>query len=649
MKKCLAALLAWMLAVLPLLAGAETVLPQEEPLALTVGSAEAPTGAFFTGSLGGSEADRAVRSLLHGYSLAAWRGALNGYDINEQVVNGFAVTERQNGDRVYHIALHRDLKYCDGTPITAKDYAFSLLLSASRETEFLGGRSEDTAFIAGAEAYRAGEAPALSGVRLLNDYQINVTVKAEYLPFFYELSFLDIKPYPIQVLAPGCEVKDDGAGVYIKGYSFTARRLKKTILDAEVGYQSHPMVTSGPYRLVEYRNGTAEFEKNPYYKGDQDGRKPIFQSITLLEAAEEDLIAMLAEGRIGLATGCRNKETLEKGLALTLQGGYKASNYARSSLSMIDFCCERPALGSLNVRRAIACCFDKDGFIRAITGGYGLRADGLYSPGQWVYQLARGNRGIRPADTAVSDRNRDPDTYGADLEALEALRRYQIPRSAFDVGEAARLLAQDGWTLNEAGEEYDPERDAVRCKSVEGQMQKLALTMACPEDEAVAAAFETALIEPLRQAGVALTLRPMAADALRALCYAQGERACDMIYTEMDFSPVFDPFSALSPDEAKRGGENVTALRDPLLCRLALDLRGTPPGDLALYCQRWVDFQALFAARLPAIPVFSRQVFDFYIGQMQEYRVKDAENWAQAIVGSVIGEISTEDIDGALR
>jgi ABC-type transport system substrate-binding protein len=69
-------------------------------------------------------------------------------------------------------------------------------------------------------------------------------------------------------------VYDDGYGCYIGNEDqnieepiFTADLLRKTILDPETGYNSHPSVVSGPYMLTSYDYETAHFEINPYFKG----------------------------------------------------------------------------------------------------------------------------------------------------------------------------------------------------------------------------------------------------------------------------------------------------------------------------------------------------------------------------------------------
>ena len=99
---------------------------------LVVGSTTAMSGAFFTDLFGSNTADIDVRALLHGYNLMSWDHETGTYQINDSVVAGMAVSRDAQNNRVYTFDLYGDLKFSDGSAITAKDYAFSILLTASR-------------------------------------------------------------------------------------------------------------------------------------------------------------------------------------------------------------------------------------------------------------------------------------------------------------------------------------------------------------------------------------------------------------------------------------------------------------------------------------------------------------------------------------
>ena len=653
MKKGLACLLALLMILSASLAMAEAPAAAPNYDELVVGSTTAMSGCFFTDMWGRNTADMDVRTLVHGYNLVQWNGELGAYGIDDTVVSGIVVTEDQAGNRSYTLALYEDLVYCDGTPITAKDYAFSLLFSIAPEVAEIGGAVSGADHIYGIDEYKNGESAALAGVRLLGDYQLSITVKAEYLPYFYELALLSVTPYPISVIAPGCEVADDGAGVYIRNIDetieepiFTAELLRETVLNAETGYLSHPAVTSGPYKLVSYdaQTRTAEFEINENYKGNSDGEKPQIQRIIYKPASNGDMISRLESGEYGLLNKCVNADTLDAGMQLVANGDVAVSNYARTGFSFISFNCERPAVQSASVRQAIACCYDKDDFINAYVRNYGLRADGYYGLGQWMYRLVAGS--VEPPVEAPAE-DADAATvaaYEEEIAQWDALNLDNVRVYNVDLEAAKQLLVDDGWTLNRDGEEFDPEKDDVRCKEIDGALTALELKLIYPEGNAVGAALESALVENLASVGVKLELEATPFDALLRLYYRQDARACDMIYLASNFASVFEPSATFNPADAESGVNNTTGIADEALYALAVDMRQTEPGDVLSYCQKWVAFQEAWAELLPAIPVYSNVYFDFYTPTLHNYNVGASTGWAEAIVGAYLGDVETEEV-----
>ena len=644
--------LAWLLAILMILSASLAV--AEAPAAapnydeLTVGTTTAMSGSFFTDMWGNNTADMDVRALLHGYDLMQWKGDVGAYGIDDSVVSGLVVTDDQNGDRTYTVALYEDMTYSDGTPITAWDYAFSILFSVAPEAAEIGAAINSSDYILGIDEYKSGAAQVLSGVRVLGDYQLAITVKGEFLPFFYELALLDYNPYPIHVIAPGCEVADDGAGVYIRNIDetieepiFTADLLRETVLNAETGYLSHPSVVSGPYKLVAYdaEASTAEFEINENYKGNSAGEVPQIARLVFKLVDNESAIAQLESGEIGLLNKCVNADTLDAGMQLVSDGTASVSNYARSGYSFISFSCERPATQSAAVRQAIAHCFDKDSFIAEYVRNYGLSVDGYYGIGQWMYQLVAGS--LEPAVEAPAE---DADEaavaeYEATMAAWEALSLDNLQRYGVDLEAAAQLLAGDGWTLNRDGGEFDPEADDVRCKEIDGALVALDLKLIYPEGNTVGEYLSGAFVENLAACGVKLTVEAKPFEELLRIYYRQQERDCDMIYLATNFANVFEPSGTFSPDDAYQGTDNRSGIADDELYRLAVAMRQTESGEVLEYCQKWVAFQERWTEVLPAIPVYSNVYFDFYAPILHNYNAGANVSWAQAIVGAYLGDV----------
>lgn len=658
MKKSLALILALLLALSAPLALAEPLAGGEQAAApapanyeeLVVGSTTAMSGNFFSDMFGSNTADMDVRTLLHGYNLIQWNGETGAYGIDDSVVSGLIVTDDGAGNRTYTVALYDDLSYSDGTPITAYDYAFSLLLSVAPEVAEIGG-STGKDYLLGVDEYLDGTAAALAGVRVLAEDQLAITVKAEYLPYFYELTMMDVTPYPIAVIAPGCEVADDGEGAYIRNIDetveepiFTAALLEETLLNPETGYISHPGVTSGPYRLTAYdaANSTAEFEINENYKGNSDGELPQIPRLVFRLVTNEDMIAQLESGEIGLINKAMNADTVDAGMRLVTGGTAGVSNYARSGYGFISYNCERPGMDSAAVRQAIAHCLDKDAFIADYVRNYGLRVDGYYGIGQWMYRLVSGALAA-PVEAPAEDADEAAVAeYEAEVAEWEALNLSGIEMYALDTDAAAELLDADGWNLNREGEAFTAGEDDVRCKEIEGEIVPLEFTMIYPEGNTAAESLQATFADNLKRAGIALTMEPKPFAELLQIYYRQVERDCDMVFLATNFGDVFEPSATFNPAEALQGVHNRTGVADEELYNLALEMRATEPGDVLGYCQKWVAFQERWTEVMPTLPIYSNVYFDFYTPTLHNYNAGADTSWAEAIVGAYLGDVEAE-------
>ena len=646
MKKALSLILALLMLGLPLTGIAEQNAVSYDYEHLVVGNATPFNGRFFTDMWGALTSDLDVQKLIHGYNLVEWRTG-GAYNIDPTVVSGIVVTQNQAGDRTYTFDIYSDLQYSDGSPITAWDYAFSWLLSMAPQIADLGGNPKPKEYLKGYQDYMSGKTAYLAGIHVPDSQTIAITIDSAYLPFFYEMALLDCYPYPIGVIAPGCRVADDGNGVYIANGDpnatdpmFTSELLKKTILDEKTGYRSHPSVTCGPYMLTAYDGQTVELALNPYYKGNSDGVKPVIPRLTYKTVANADMVRAFSSGEVGLLNKVVSPAVLDEAIRLTAeQEYYSMTSYARSGMSYIAFCCERMPVQSQAVRQAIALCVDKDAFVADAVGDYGLRVDGDYGIGQWMYTLVTSTENYPAREPGEGANAAAQEAYEAELREWKELSMDSVRRYDLNTSEAVQLLAADGWTLNRTGGNFDPAKDDVRCKLVDGALIPLDLKLSCPVESAIAALLEHHLAAHLAEAGVRLTVEELPVSDLLRRLYRQTERDCDMIYIATNFGIVFDPAASFRPDpDGAVNQSNYTAVNDLTLYDLAVAMRTTEPGDLLGYCRKWIAFQERFQEVEPMIPLYSGVYFDFYPRILQNYDISASATWGEAIVSAYMSD-----------
>ena len=604
---------------------------------LKVGNVTAMRGDFFTDLWGNATSDLDVRALLHSYDLVRWNSEKGGYEVDPSVVSGIVVSEDEEKNRSFFLVLYDDLTYSDGSQITAWDYAFSFLLQIAPEIAEIGGTPKEMEWLLGYDAYRKGEKPYLAGVHVVSDNSLSITLDHEYLPFFFEMGLLSCNPYPISVIAPGVAVKDDGEGVYLANENgpqesiFTAELLQQTINDPATGYRSHPSVVSGPYTLTAWDGVTAEFDVNPNYKGNADGKHPLIPSLTYTLTENGTMIGALQDGTFDLLNKVMRSDVIMQGMALIGGGEVRMSNYPRSGLSMVRFVEGKEAVASQKVRQAIAWCMDRDAIVADYTGNFGQRVDGYYGIGQWMVGLVNGTTEppVDPPEdendaTAVAE-------YEATLEAWDELSLENLTEYALDVEMAQQLLEEDGWTLN---------ADGLRQKEIDGKPVVLSLTLLYPEGNTIAASLEEHFVPHLREAGIALELKPASMAEIARQRLVPEESSAELLYQAMNFPIMFDPSSEFA-GEAERT-ETATASEDEEpqdLYGLSVAMRSTEPGEVLQYVQRWIALQERINEELPMIPLYSNVYFDFYTSLLHDYAVTSNDTWSEGILGAVKAEI----------
>lgn len=564
-------------------------------------------GNLFTTAWGNGAADKDVRDLINGYETTVYtkKGL---YDVNPTAVEKMDTVDNGDGSKTFIFTLQKDLKFSDGSDITAKDYVFSVLLQNSPVFGTVDGADTNkNPELVGFDEFNAGETNAFAGVRLLGDYQFSLTVKSERLPFFYENYLVQVIPYPMAILAPSATITDSENGAVIE--NLTADELAKTIGDPTTGYRYNPSVSAGPYKFVSFDRSSkqAVVEVNPYFKGNYEGQKPSIAKIVLKSVTTANQRDELASGSVDLLTNVSGGTEIEAGLALVDEGKADYTSYDRAGYGRIAFACDFGPTQFVKVRQAIAHLIDGPEFAKQFTGGYGKVVKGMYGVGQWMYQ--------QTAD-----------------EIERTLDDYE-----YDVQKAIALLEEDGWTKNAQGGAY---QSGTRYKEVDGKLMPLEINWANTTPNPVTDLLNTVLPSAFEQAGIKLNATTMEFNVLLQNLQRQGitEPQYHIYNLATGFEPVFDPWYAYNMDDKYMGVFNQNFIKDEELFKLATDLRETDQSDTETYAKKWVAFQQRWNEILPDIPLYSDVYHDFYSTKLRGYgNVDSFWSWTQQILYCWIG------------
>lgn len=571
----------------------------------TVGSFTRLSGSFFTDMWGNNTSDTDVRALIHGLSTVSWTLDRQ-YGIDPNVITEVTAAKDNRGNKTYTFTLNKDLRYNDGTAITAADYVFSVLFQSAGETTDIGAKTLNYAQLVGFAGYQSGKTNEFAGVRLISNTQFSLTIAAENLPYFYELMYVNVTPYPISVIAPGCTVKDDGKGAYIDG-PFTAELLQKTVLDPLTGYMSHPTVTSGAYTLTGYDEaaGVATFVVNPYYQGNYQGIKPVIESIELRPISYDKALEQLAGGEIDIINKSSSGDFIDEGLRRFGEGEFGAINYLRNGYGFLAFACEEGVTSSLAVRQAMAMCFDRSAMISDYLRSYGMEVYSYYGLGQWVAQ---------PYASTMQD---------------------EVTVYAYDTDAAVALLEKDGWKYNAEGKRFAADTDDVRYKKNDkGKLIPLAIRFAQLKDNDAAKWIVDNYAPVLQEIGFSFEATEVTFDELLSHYYRQTDRTYNLMYLATNFAAVFDPYYTFNTGKSYQGTLNTSGISDKKLMNLAKTLRETEPDDEASYQKRWLELMKRFSDVLPTMPIYSNIYYDFFANDLMDYEPNAHWSWPSAILYS---------------
>ncbi len=265
-------------------------------------------------------------------------------DTNLNIRPDLAETWEVSADgTVYTFHIHPNAKFHDGRDVTAQDVVFSWERAASPELQ------SDTVLtymgdIVGVREKYFGEADSISGLKVIDEKTLQVTIDAPKPYFLMKLTF------------PTSFIVDEG--------------------NVSIGEEwvRQPNGT-GPYKLREWKSYEyIVYEANPdFYLGAPSIPYVVYKlyagdDVRLFETGEVDLAGV---GLYDVERMLDPNEPLNRNL---VSGVNLCTNY-------VTFDATQPPFDDVNVRKAFSMAFDRQRYIDVLYRGLVLPAVGLYPPG----------------------------------------------------------------------------------------------------------------------------------------------------------------------------------------------------------------------------------------------------------------------------
>ena len=253
--------------------------------------------------------------------------------------------------QTYTFNLRRDVIWHDGTPFTARDVAFTMARSYLNVIRFSNQVWDP---VQGAEEIKAGTTTELSGVKVIDDYTIEITLQ------FPDASWPNELPEPYGSIVPEHILKD------------TDPKQSDTI-----EFSTTKPIGTGPYKYVTYvADQYVEMVANPdYFKG-----APKIQQIFYRLMGGDAAVAAVEAGEVHLAVEINPAERERlSGIAdldLISNPGVGNHGFFFNLLNVPD----------ARTRKAVGFAIDAQGIVDAVYGG-----------------AARLNRGVQPGMPAPAD------------------------------------------------------------------------------------------------------------------------------------------------------------------------------------------------------------------------------------------------------
>jgi peptide/nickel transport system substrate-binding protein len=450
---------------------------------------------------------------------------------------------------VWTFNLAPDAKWSDGQPLTAEDVAFTLL--AYRDWADFG--------------YMSGYATYFADVQATDEHTVVVTLSEPIGNMESQVLYCYILPKHIWGQFAGD-------------------------LDAAVAFTNDDLVGSGPFRLVEYKQG--EYYRLEAVK-DHYGRPPVIDGVIFQTYANQDaLVQALRAGEVDMITELPSTvvPSLRQDANITVAAGtsrgfrdyiFNLSNPDTCPVDAGGICSGHPALRDLVVRQAMAHAIDKQQIID-------VAELGLAQPGLGLVPAALG------------------DFYASELQDY-----------SFDIPLANKMLDDAGY--------LDTNKDGIReCPAgMDCGGRQLDIVMQIPADIGSGPREAELLASWWAQIGIKMTPQVLESDTVTANCCPAFDYDMLMWGWTSDPDPSFI-MSILTSDEISTGMSE-TCYSNPEYDRLYK--AQTVEMDDAKRVEMVHEMQKLMLEDLPYI-------IPYYEMEVQAFRNDRFTNWPVPAEGS---------------
>ena len=636
MKKIVAILLAAMM----LLSVTAAFAKNANEHVLIYGTSTEINGDFAPGAWWTNNAtDKMLRDFTNDYSTVVTDQG--GADIiNPTVCDGIEGVMNEDGTKTYTVKVKSGLVFNNGDPITVKDFVWSTAFGCSAVAGEVGAKLTSYLTIVGGQDYYDGKAETISGLRILDDNTIAVTVVADKVPYYFDIVYAGFQAQSMKYwLGEAVDIKDDGNGVYFEG--LTKENIEKQLEFARF-HAGEDRVSAGPYNLVEFDQASkqATLVINPNYAGNFEGQKPSVPQIIITKAEDATWADALKTGAFNFYDTMTDGTEINAAMDIiedeenkaALGYGYKFTQFDRPGYGKLMFQSDFGPTQFVEVRQAIAHLLDRNEFANTFCAGWGGVVNGPYGTAMWMYK-----------------------------EAEEWLDE-NLDNYAYNPEKAVELLVADGWVYAEDGSDYV---EGVRYKKVTDEeagtyqhvvtlpdgtkLMGLIIEWSSSEGNSVSDLLSVMLAngEQTAAAGVKINQNVMSFAELLNYMYrdaTQGDKygvpTYCMYNLASNFTPEYDQSYSFTLDpKMVADGYNTNYIFDEELDKLSMDMvYGVEAGDDEAYLNIWEQFIKRWNELLPEVPLYSNIYITVYPDWLQGYEQSSYWNFEQAILYASVAE-----------